>query len=133
MIKQAIIPLAGMGTRLLPLTSVFPKELLPINGKPGIEYILDECIDAGVSEIIFIYIAAWLRSSSDGKFYSVLFSIRSILYFTFLLILPNFLNFTYQIPFFVFPLSSFISIIIIYPFLKKILNNNGLYFFIFKK
>ena len=54
MIKQAIIPLAGMGTRLLPLTSVFAKELLPINGKPGIEYILDECIDAGVNEIIFI-------------------------------------------------------------------------------
>ncbi|MDB9983295.1 sugar phosphate nucleotidyltransferase [Candidatus Pelagibacter sp.] len=54
MIKQAIIPLAGLGTRLLPLTSVFAKELLPINGKPGIEYILDECIDAGIKEIIFI-------------------------------------------------------------------------------
>ena len=54
MIKQAIIPLAGLGTRLLPLTSVFAKELLPINGRPGIEYILDECIDAGVNEIIFI-------------------------------------------------------------------------------
>jgi len=54
MIRQAIIPLAGLGTRLLPLTSVFAKELLPINGKPGIEYILDECIDAGVKEIIFI-------------------------------------------------------------------------------
>ena len=40
MIKQAIIPLAGLGTRLLPLTSVFAKELLPINGRPGIEYIL---------------------------------------------------------------------------------------------
>ena len=54
MIKQAIIPLAGLGTRLLPLTSVFPKELLPINGKPGIEYILDECLDAGITEIIFV-------------------------------------------------------------------------------
>tara|TARA_Y100000590_G_C15636886_1_gene983346 strand:+ start:24 stop:839 length:816 start_codon:yes stop_codon:yes gene_type:complete len=54
MIKQAIIPVAGLGTRLLPLTSVFAKELLPINGKPGIEYILDECIDAGIKEIIFI-------------------------------------------------------------------------------
>ena len=54
MIKQAIIPLAGLGTRLLPLTSVIPKELLPINGKPGIEYILDECIDAGIKEIIFV-------------------------------------------------------------------------------
>ena len=54
MIKQAIIPLAGLGTRLLPLTSVFAKELLPINGKPGIEYILDECVEAGIKEVIFI-------------------------------------------------------------------------------
>ena len=54
MIKQAIIPLAGQGTRLLPLTSVFAKELLPMNGKPGIEYIIEECIDAGIKEIVFI-------------------------------------------------------------------------------
>ena len=54
MIKQAIIPLAGLGTRMLPLTSVMPKELLPINGKPNIEYILDECIEAGIKEFIFI-------------------------------------------------------------------------------
>lgn len=54
MIKQAIIPLAGLGTRMLPLTSVIPKELLPINGKPGLEYILDECIQAGIKEIILI-------------------------------------------------------------------------------
>ena len=54
MIKQAIIPLAGLGTRLLPLTSVVPKELLPINGKPGLEYILDECLEAGITEIIFV-------------------------------------------------------------------------------
>ena len=54
MIRQAIIPLAGLGTRLLPLTSVFPKELLPINGKPGIEYILEECRAAGIKEVIFI-------------------------------------------------------------------------------
>ena len=54
MIKQAIIPLAGLGTRLLPLTSVIPKELLPINGKPGLEYILDECLQSGITEVIFI-------------------------------------------------------------------------------
>ena len=54
MIRQAIIPLAGLGTRLLPLTSVYAKELLPINGKVGLEYIIDECIDAGVKDIIFI-------------------------------------------------------------------------------
>ena len=54
MIKHAIIPLAGLGTRLLPLTSVMPKEMLPINGKPGIEYIIEECISAGIKKIIFI-------------------------------------------------------------------------------
>ena len=54
MIKQAIIPLAGLGTRLLPLTSVMPKELLPINGKPNLEYILEECLEAGVRQFIFI-------------------------------------------------------------------------------
>ena len=54
MIKQAIIPLAGLGTRMLPLTSVIPKELMPINGKPNLQYILEECVDAGVKEFIFI-------------------------------------------------------------------------------
>jgi len=54
MIKQAIIPLAGLGTRMLPLTSVMPKELLPINGKPNLEYIMDECLAAGIKEFIFI-------------------------------------------------------------------------------
>ena len=72
MIKQAIIPLAGLGTRLLPLTSIFAKELLPINGKPGIEYILDECIDAGIKEVIFIYIKKKLMIKKyfyNDKFY----------------------------------------------------------------
>ena len=54
MIKQAIIPLSGLGTRLLPLTSVFAKELLPINGKPVLEYIFYECIGSVITEIIFI-------------------------------------------------------------------------------
>ena len=54
MLKKAIIPLAGLGTRLLPLSSIIPKELLPINGKSNLEHILDECIDAGIKEFIFI-------------------------------------------------------------------------------
>mgnify|MGYP003304233849 CR=1 FL=1 len=56
MIKQAIIPLAGQGTRLLPLTSVFAKELLPINGRPGVEYILDECIEAGIKAVSYTHL-----------------------------------------------------------------------------
>ena len=54
MITQAIIPLAGLGTRLLPLSSVIPKELLPINGKPNLEYIMEECIQAGIKQFIFV-------------------------------------------------------------------------------
>ena len=54
MIKQAIIPLAGLGTRMLPLTSVMPKELLPINGKPNLRIYMEECIEAGVKQFIFI-------------------------------------------------------------------------------
>ena len=54
MLKQAIIPLSGLGTRLLPLSSVMPKELLPINGKTNLEYLLDECIEAGIKQFVFI-------------------------------------------------------------------------------
>ena len=54
MIKQAIIPLAGLGTRMLQLTSTMPKELLPINGRPNLEYIMDECIEDGIKKFIFI-------------------------------------------------------------------------------
>tara|TARA_B100000678_G_scaffold233361_1_gene202373 strand:+ start:239 stop:457 length:219 start_codon:yes stop_codon:yes gene_type:complete len=71
MIKQAIIPLAGLGTRLLPLTSVLPKELLPINGKPGLEYILDECIEAGIKE--FIFIISYKKKMIKEYFYNDVF------------------------------------------------------------
>ena len=54
MVTQAIIPLAGLGTRLLRLSSVIPKELLPINGKPNLEYIMEECIQAGIKQFIFV-------------------------------------------------------------------------------
>ena len=56
MIKQAIIPLAGLGTRMLPLTSVIPKELLPINGRPNLEYILDECLEAVLKNSYLLYL-----------------------------------------------------------------------------
>ena len=68
MIKQAIIPLAGLGTRLLPLTSVIPKELLPINGRPNLEYIMEECIEAGIKE--FIFIISKNKSSIKKYFYN---------------------------------------------------------------
>ena len=54
MVKQAIIPLAGLGTRMLPLTKIFPKELWPLGNKSILENILDECFDAGINEVILV-------------------------------------------------------------------------------
>ena len=54
MVKQAIIPLAGLGTRMLPLSKVFPKELWPLGSNSILEKILDECFEAGIQEVIFV-------------------------------------------------------------------------------
>ncbi len=53
-IRKAIIPVAGNGTRFLPFTKTIPKEMLPIINKPTIDYIVDEAIESGIEEIIFI-------------------------------------------------------------------------------
>ncbi|MBL4585888.1 MAG: NTP transferase domain-containing protein, partial [Flavobacteriales bacterium] len=53
-VRKAVIPAAGFGTRMLPITSVVPKELLPICGKPVIHYVVQEAVDAGINEIILI-------------------------------------------------------------------------------
>ena len=53
-ISKAVIPVAGLGTRMLPVTKELPKELLPILSKPLIQHIVEEAIEAGISEIIFI-------------------------------------------------------------------------------
>ncbi len=53
-ISKIIIPIAGLGTRMLPATKAVPKEMLPIVGKPIIQYIVEECSEAGFKEIIFI-------------------------------------------------------------------------------
>jgi len=53
-IKKAVIPVAGLGTRLLPATKTVPKELLPIVDIPAIQYVVQEAVDSGVDEIIFV-------------------------------------------------------------------------------
>ena len=54
MVKKAIIPVAGLGTRFLPLSKVFPKEFWPLVDKPVIQYIVKEARDSGIKEIIFV-------------------------------------------------------------------------------
>ena len=53
-IKKAVLPVAGFGTRFLPATKAIPKEMLPIIDKPLIEYAVEEAVDAGIEEIIFV-------------------------------------------------------------------------------
>lgn len=54
MIKKAIIPAAGLGTRFLPATKAMPKEMLPILDKPTIQYIIEEASKAGIEDIIIV-------------------------------------------------------------------------------
>ena len=53
-VRKAIIPAAGLGTRLLPNTKSIPKEMLPLVDKPVIQYIVDEAVSAGIEEILII-------------------------------------------------------------------------------
>ena len=53
-IKKAVIPVAGLGTRFLPVTKSMPKEMLPIIDKPVIHYVVEEAMASGIDDIIFI-------------------------------------------------------------------------------
>jgi UTP--glucose-1-phosphate uridylyltransferase len=53
-LRKAVIPVAGLGTRFLPATKTVPKELLPIVDIPSIQYVVQEAVDAGIEEIIFV-------------------------------------------------------------------------------
>lgn len=53
-IRKAVIPAAGFGTRFLPQTKAMPKEMLPIVDKPVIQYVVEELVDAGVTDIILV-------------------------------------------------------------------------------
>jgi UTP--glucose-1-phosphate uridylyltransferase len=60
-IKKAVIPVAGLGTRMLPATKAIPKELLPVYDRPIIEHVVKEAIAAGITEIILV-----TRSGKDA-------------------------------------------------------------------
>jgi len=53
-IKKAIIPIAGLGTRFLPLSKEIPKEIWPLVDKPVLQYIVEEAINSGIKEIVFV-------------------------------------------------------------------------------
>ena len=51
---KAVIPVAGLGTRMLPATKAIPKEMLPVVDKPLIQYIVNECVAAGIKDIVLV-------------------------------------------------------------------------------
>jgi UTP--glucose-1-phosphate uridylyltransferase len=53
-ITKAVLPVAGLGTRVLPASKVVPKEMLPLVDKPTLQYIVEEAVEAGIEEIIFV-------------------------------------------------------------------------------
>jgi UTP--glucose-1-phosphate uridylyltransferase len=58
-VRQAVIPAAGLGTRFLPATKAIPKEMLPIVDKPTIQYVVEEVVQSGLANVVFV--------SSQGK------------------------------------------------------------------
>ena len=53
-IRRAVIPAAGLGSRLLPLTKATPKEMLPVGDKPVIEHTVRELVDSGITDITIV-------------------------------------------------------------------------------
>ena len=53
-VTKAVIPAAGLGTRFLPATKSQPKEMLPIVDKPAIQYVIEEAVRAGLTDILVV-------------------------------------------------------------------------------
>lgn len=65
-IRKAVIPAAGFGTRFLPATKAQPKEMLPIVDKPVIQYVVEECVASGITDIIIV--TGWHKRSIEDHF-----------------------------------------------------------------
>lgn len=66
MIKKVVIPAAGLGTRFLPQTKAMPKEMLPVVDKPVIQYVVEEAVASGISDIIII--TSWQKRIIEDHF-----------------------------------------------------------------
>ncbi|MDT0627747.1 UTP--glucose-1-phosphate uridylyltransferase GalU [Alteromonas sp. W364] len=65
-VKKAVIPVAGLGTRMLPATKAIPKEMLPVVDKPLIQYVVNECVQAGIKQIVLVTHAS--KNSIENHF-----------------------------------------------------------------
>ncbi|MGD8176731.1 UTP--glucose-1-phosphate uridylyltransferase GalU [Marinimicrobium sp. ARAG 43.8] len=65
-VKKAVIPVAGLGTRMLPATKAIPKEMLPVVDRPLIQYVIEEAAAAGIKEIVLVTHAS--KNSIENHF-----------------------------------------------------------------
>jgi UTP--glucose-1-phosphate uridylyltransferase len=65
-VTKAVIPVAGLGTRMLPATKAIPKEMLPVVDKPLIQYVVNECVKAGIKQIVLVTHAS--KNSIENHF-----------------------------------------------------------------
>lgn len=65
-VRKAVVPVAGYGTRFLPETKSVPKEMLPIIDKPVIHYIVEELVESGIEQVIFV--TSWHKRSIEDYF-----------------------------------------------------------------
>jgi UTP--glucose-1-phosphate uridylyltransferase len=65
-IRKAVVPVAGYGTRFLPASKAMPKEMLPIVDKPVIQYVVEELVEAGIEQIIFV--TSWHKRAIEDHF-----------------------------------------------------------------
>ena len=54
MVRKAVLPVAGLGTRFLPATKAVPKEMLPIVDRPAVQYLVEECAEAGIDDVLLV-------------------------------------------------------------------------------
>ena len=66
MIKKAVLPVAGLGTRFLPATKAIPKEMLTVVDRPTIQYIVEEAVNSGVSQVVLVTAAG--KSAIENHF-----------------------------------------------------------------
>jgi UTP--glucose-1-phosphate uridylyltransferase len=65
-VRKAVIPAAGFGTRFLPQTKAMPKEMLPIVDKPVIQYVVEELVASGITDIVIV--TGWNKRAIEDHF-----------------------------------------------------------------
>src|SRR3990167_7262250 len=65
-VRKVVIPAAGFGTRFLPATKAFPKEMLPIVDKPIIQYVVEQAVGAGIEQVVIV--TGWHKRAIEDHF-----------------------------------------------------------------